>query len=233
MENKTIIYKETVPVSSTLFVIRFYKPDSFTFLPGQFITLVVPTSENPLYRSYSISSHPDNEYVELTVKFPEGSRMLAYLEQLSDGDVIEFRGPQGRYVYQDNDLEKIHIVTGAGIGPNYSMLQEWVKEHSVPSQLYFGMQKKENVPYLEQLRKWKEEYDFNYYICVSREDGDSVETYSGRVLPVLEQTMDDYENKEFYLCGLPDMVRGVVAFLQEKGVEGKNIHFERFEAARK
>ena len=63
---------------------------------------------------------------------------------------------------------------------------------------------------------------FVYFPTLSQEDW---EGYSGRVQKHLGE---DLHNKDFYICGLKDMVLETQQYLLERGVPASCIHFERY-----
>jgi ferredoxin-NADP reductase len=151
---------------------------------------------------------------------------------LRTGDEVRIMGPFGKYVYRDNPQKKVHIVTGAGIGPNYSMLKEWVAQGAQQeSMLLFGVRTADNIAYADQFKAWAEQYPFTWYACVSREEGDGKWIRSGRVGAVLPQVITDFTNTEFYICGQAEMVEQTKELLLAQGVEAADIHYEEFNAA--
>jgi ferredoxin-NADP reductase len=212
-----------------MYVLKLERPEDFSFIAGQFMNIMIEHEGKKLPRSYSISSHPREKTLECIIKFPEGSRARGYFESLKAGDMVEVRAPYGHYVYQNTELEKVHIVTGSGLGPNLSMLKEWgLRGAQQPSHLFAGIQKYEYLPYAQVFMKWQDQLNFKFYPCVSREAADNQTIFEGRVLKVLEDQMKDYSNKEFYICGIPQMVEDTVTFLKEQGVSDDKIFLEAF-----
>lgn len=216
------------PISLHMHRVRFKRPVDFTFKPGQFINVFLDDKQ---LRSYSVSSHPSDEYIDLTIRFPQGSRARKFFESLKKGDEVTIMGPFGRYVYNETSLEKVHVVTGAGIGPNFSMIAEWMLQGAQQkSLLFFGVQEFENIPYLEQFKQWQQA-GLQFYPCLSQQGGDGNVTFSGRVQKVLLDKLNDFHGKEFYICGQPAMVGEVVSLLKEQGVDDDVLFYEKFESA--
>lgn len=234
----TLTFESLEPISLHMHRVRFKRHEKFTFKAGQFINVIIGEKQ---LRSYSVASHPSSDFVDLIIRFPEGSRARKFFESLQNGDDVNIMGPFGRYIYHDNDLEKIHIVTGAGIGPNYSMIAEWIVQGAKQgSSIFFGVREFENIPHLEQFHAWQEK-GLKFYPCLSRQEGDGERTFTGRVLPVFKEIygLEGNKNtaseilaqKEFYICGQPEMVAGFVEYLQSINIPEDRIHFEKFESA--
>src|SRR5690606_198112 len=81
----------------------FHSPTSalFSFEPGQFLTLELPTGaeDGPLYRTYTISSSPSRpRSVTVTVKAQPGSVGTRWMfDHLRPGVRIRARGPAGSF----------------------------------------------------------------------------------------------------------------------------------------
>ncbi|KAK2841835.1 hypothetical protein Q5P01_012035 [Channa striata] len=79
---------------------------------GQHVYLSAKVNGNLVVRAYTpVSSDEDQGYVDLVVKvyyknchptFPDGGKMSQYLDNMSIGDTIDFRGPNGLLVYKGN-----------------------------------------------------------------------------------------------------------------------------------
>lgn len=227
-----IKFKELVQITPVIHIARFYKPQGFVYTPSQFLTITIQVEGEELYRCYSISSHPDEEYIEFTIKFSDTSKARGFLHNAKDGQEILYVGPTGKYFYKDNEMEKVHIVTGAGIGPNFSMLKEWEKQgQKQKTYLFFGMSYFKYIPYIEHFKKWEGKGNFKLYPCLTKEKCDEKSTFKGRVLEVFGREMPNLDNKEFYICGKPEMVKEAITLLKSKDIEKEKLHFEEFTKA--
>lgn len=228
-------------ISSKMKQVRFKKPVDFKFKCGQFINVFI---NNLNIRSYSISSHYNDEYIDLTIRFPQNSKAFEFFNKLVVDDEVTIMGPFGRYVYNDNSLQKVHIVTGAGIGPNFSMLKEWAKLGAKQkSYIFFGIREFENIPYIEELKEL-EKLGLNIYFCISNKKNNlqqiiepikakqNKNIFNGRVLDVIKNLNFNLEQKEFYICGQPEMVVSVCEFLKQNGVVENLIKYEKFNAGK-
>jgi ferredoxin-NADP reductase len=60
--NKKIIARDVLEF-------RFTKPAGFVFKAGQFLQFKIPTESGLVLRSYSIASAPEDEYIEICLRF--------------------------------------------------------------------------------------------------------------------------------------------------------------------
>ncbi|PHX41024.1 FAD-binding oxidoreductase [Pseudomonas sp. NZIPFR-PS5] len=82
----------------------------------------------PVIRTYSVSSAPSDGFLRISVK--RDGLASAYLhDQVKVGDLLEARGPQGRFVVDPQEPRPL-VLLGAGIGvtPMLSMLREVIYE---------------------------------------------------------------------------------------------------------
>src|SRR5438477_11165363 len=89
-------------LTPTVFRLRFEPLKRFKFEPGQFVSVLVPpTQESPttVKRCYSFASSPleakNKGYYELCVKYVPGGRGTSYLASLKRGDTFRAFAPYG------------------------------------------------------------------------------------------------------------------------------------------
>src|SRR6266446_5160160 len=93
--------------------------------PGQFLTFHWIIDGQRVLRSYTISSSPGRDYVEITPKRVENGCVSSFLHDGANaGLTVEASGPYGRF-YFDETLQRsiVLIAAGAGITPMMSMLR--------------------------------------------------------------------------------------------------------------
>src|SRR3990167_3693504 len=111
---KTVLIDKIV-ISDVIKVFKFEKPKDFSYIPGHYLSLIMPENKR---RSYSFSSAPHEKALEIiTDVFPMGVGSK-FLLSLNNGDVISFYGPIGLMVLPD-DYIKVptfnFICTGTGV----------------------------------------------------------------------------------------------------------------------
>ena len=75
-------------------------------------------------RSYSLASDPDDPLLELLVeRLPDGEVSEFLADVLEVGDVLEVRGPLGRWFAWDTTTPALCLVGGTGVVPAVSMLR--------------------------------------------------------------------------------------------------------------
>lgn len=214
-------------IARDLLELRFTLPEQFSFIPGQFVQFFIPEGMEYVVRSYSIVSHPTDNYLEFCVKLvPEGkgSKFFSSLEQ---GGLVRFRGPEGRFVCQETHYpHKVFIATGAGIAPIMSMISDRVTTTD-KIQLLFGVRAEEDIFWTERLQAWeKVSANFSFILTLSQPSS----MWSGKTGRVVDYITSFVQTSliEYYLCGSLDMVKDARVNLVGQGISTKNIHLEIF-----
>ena len=223
-----------------LFEFSLIEPKEINFFAGQYLILSVPYNTESVSRMYSIASPPwQKNSFELVVELVEGGVGSSYLKNLKIGDKVFFKGPAGIFTLKKTDKNKIFFATGTGIAPIRSMIMESQKSE-VKSQnfLFWGFRKKEDVYFLEEFKKIKEENkNFEFKICLSKETSLSkVESdffslghvdyvFEKELFPKIKEIIFDFE---FYLCGGRGVVESLRQFLLQKNIPQSAIFFEKF-----
>jgi ferredoxin-NADP reductase len=216
-----------VLIAREMLELRFEKPAGFTFTAGQFVQFFIPHGMESVLRSYSISSHPQEDYLEFCVKLVPEGKGATFFNNLSLGSIANFRGPEGRFVCEPHhDRSKLFVATGAGIAPIISMIEQELK--TVPDisiTLLFGVRSETDLFWTERLQKLQTNFpSFTYQITLSQPS----ESWSGLRGRVTEHLSEISEMQEYYLCGSLEMVKDARTILQKKKVELKKVHLEIF-----
>jgi ferredoxin-NADP reductase len=223
----TLLQKEQL--TPNVFEFRFDRPRGFTFLAGQFVQLMFPQGDKMIPRSYSLSSTPQDNYLEFCVKYFENGVASTHFAAMKPEDTLIMRGPQGRFLADDKARKHICIATGTGLVPIMSILRDELhnKRHTQSIyELLFGVRHQEDLFWEDHLDMMMTSYDnFQWHRTLSQPTGQwSGET--GRVTEYVDRLVD--KTAAYYICGSAEMVMDVRKKLTEKGIQPTSIHFEIF-----
>lgn len=205
-------------------------PHTIDFKAGQFISIKV--NDEGLRRAYSICSDPDIDHgVEVLLDTTPQGVGVKFLQNLSIGDEINFLGPMGRFVIDDEADEEalVLIGTGSGVAPLHSMVVDQLKnkEDARPIILNWGLRYAAHLVWQDEFLRWSKTFsNFQFHPTLSRAEKEW-SLCRGRVTNCL-QVHDYPENAGYYLCGGKAMIDDVKKLLLEKGVEKSRIHHEKF-----
>ncbi|MCS6930163.1 MAG: FAD-dependent oxidoreductase [Saprospiraceae bacterium] len=208
------------------------------FKAGQFITFDLPIGEKRLHRwrSYSIASAPedDPDLLELCiVRVPDGLATRYLFEEVKEGSVLRWKGPEGTFCLPDTleDKDLVMVCTGTGVAPFRSMLRH-LHHTGQPHRnlhLIFGTRTEQDILYrreFEELTRIMPQ--FRYDIALSRQP--NWPGYRGYVHQIyLEHYAQKRPDVLFYLCGWSNMIDEAVANLLVKlGYDRKQILYELY-----
>lgn len=182
----------------------------FEFIPGQVLKIAIDRINPP--RIYSICSGNHEKDVRILFNIKEDGFLTPKLAAMIPGEKIFVSKPYGGFVGSKESAW--WIATGTGIAPFYSMFQSGMKEGKT---LIHGVRHL-NQFYFEDNLEWA--LREKYIRCCSQES--SCDVVSGRVTDYL-QTISNFPDIKYYLCGKALMVVEVRDLLIEKGVSYDNI----------
>src|SRR6266436_574727 len=108
-------------LSETTIAFSLDRVDAFTFLPGQYVNVLVPGTDQR--RSYSFSSPPGAQTLRFLVRNIPPGVMSTYLrENAVPGTPVEFIGPAGSFYLREIKRPLLLLAGGTGLAPFLSML---------------------------------------------------------------------------------------------------------------
>lgn len=209
----------------------------FTYLPGQFLTVMVPIDGKSVKRGYTIASSPtQHDYVEITVKHKEGGEVSGYLHsQVHEGDLLEFSGPSGAFTFTGRECKCILLIGGGvGITPLMSVLR-FLTDRSWSGDIYllYGCRKPEDIIFREELEYLQRRHpNVHVVITVSRPEGADWKGATGRISKeLITQSVPDLVSRYVHICGPVPLMEGVKKTLIELGIPKERVKTEAFGAA--
>jgi ferredoxin-NADP reductase len=149
-------------------VLRLEVPDRVVHRPGQHYVLRLRAEDGyTASRSYSAVSAPSDDLVELYVeRVPDGEVSGFLAEVVEPGDLLECRGPIGRWFAWDGVTPALGVGGGSGVAPLVSMLRHAL-DVGRPELLSLAVSARTaaSLPYAEELRA------AGALVAISRERG--------------------------------------------------------------
>ena len=232
------IRKETPECVSVLFEIPEELKTGFQFKQGQSLTMRTTIRNEEVRRTYSICSSPLDSEVRVAIKKVDGGLFSTFAnERLKPGDTLEVMEPVGKFYTDLDPTQKknyLAFAAGSGITPVLSLIKTTLAtEESSTFTLVYGNKSRSSIIFFEELEGLKNKYlqRFNFMNILSREKTDAP-INSGRInmdkLMELSKLIDYEKMDETFICGPEEMIFSIKAFLEQKGVDKKKIHFELF-----
>ena len=212
------------------FVLDVDDRDTLDFLPGQYVNIAVPGTDQS--RSYSFSSGPAQRQISFLVRIVDGGAMSSYLtERARVGDRLEFTGPMGSFYLRDVTRPALLLAGGTGLAPLLSMLEDLARKPSAhPVHLLYGVTTDQDLVHLDTLEDYAEVIPgFTFDHCVS--DPGSTARNKGFVTGLIDAATLHDGDVDVYLCGPPAMVEAVRGHIASLGVTPASFHYEKFTPA--
>ena len=221
------------------FVFALESGSVMPFSAGQYLNLYLPSGDETLQRSYSLSASSTamEGRFEFAVTHVDGGAGSTALHAMKVGTVIEADGPWGLFTLgrAPADAPKLFVATGTGLTPIRAMIQDELArgDDGPPVHLLFGCRTPADI-------LWRDEYEalaadhprFSYSTTLSRAEESwagrrgYVQTHLGELLGELAGG----DTTHVFVCGLKRMIDEVRAQLKDThGFDRKRIHTERFD----
>lgn len=213
--------------STVAFSLDVSDRENLAFLPGQYMNLQVPGTDQ--IRSYSFSSGPKDDTASFMVRITPQGAMSDYLrDQAAVGDALTMSGPYGSFFMRSPQRRMLLLAGGTGLAPLLSMLEKMVTDNiTQPAHLIYGVSNDIDVVGLDLLEAYAEKLpNFTYSYCVSNPE--SAHENKGYVTGFITDEHLDAGDVDVYLCGPPPMVNAVEAWFKDEGITPANFYFERF-----
>lgn len=232
------IKRETPDCISVCFDIPEQLKNEYSFEHGQNITLKKTLAGEELRRSYSICSSPFENELRIAIKKVEGGKFSSFANDvLKVNDLLDVLPPTGKFntkLKRENEKQYLAFAAGSGITPVISIIKTTLQtEPKSNFTLVFGNRGRHSIIFFEELEGLKNKYlnRFNFINILSREKTDAP-INSGRIniqkLNELNKLIDYKNAHDIFICGPEEMIFCVKDFLEEKGIDKKNVHFELF-----
>ncbi|CAD5111384.1 DgyrCDS699 [Dimorphilus gyrociliatus] len=234
-----LVYKEDISHDTRLFRFALPSNEHILGLPtGQHIYLSCRIDNEPVVKPYTpVSSDEDLGKVDLVVKiykanvhpkFPNGGKMSQYLDAMSIGDSIDFRGPNGKLVYEGKGQFKIQkdkksppeaksfknlamIAGGTGITPMMQLARQILKdpEDNTKLTLIFANQTEEDILLRNEIDDYEARYGDQFKVWYTLDRPPQSWTYSSGFVNdqmIADRLSPPGDETIVLMCGPPPMI---------------------------
>ena len=117
MQEQTSKITKVIEETHDSFSIQFERPKGLDYLAGQYGLFSHDVNGEMVKRSYSFSSSPTEDFLQITVKRMPHGKMSNCLTNLPVGEELKFMAPLGKFILEDDLKEVVFIAGGSGISP--------------------------------------------------------------------------------------------------------------------
>jgi all-trans-retinol 13,14-reductase len=233
----TFTFLSKTLLSEHTWEVKLVSSDTFSYIPGQFVSLEILSSTN---RSYSIVSleHEGGKLnlfptvLTLIVKGTPSGPTEHWIDTVQAGDTFSAFIPMGHFSLHPTPAKKIFIAIGTGLAPFIPMIQAQIETNTLSQiDLIYGVKTEKDDYSLKYFQEILEaSSNFHLTLCVSQqpeqiEQNKPYTFFAGRVTDYLTSITVDIE-ADYYLCGNPLMVQEVQEILEQAGIT--RIYTEKF-----
>jgi ferredoxin-NADP reductase len=199
------------------------------YIPGQYLTVLLPGFEPEEGKSYSIASIPSDPYLSLTVRAMSGfSRAL---REKHVGDTLLTTSPYGFFYPEEPVQEMVLLAGGIGIVPLMSIARGlFASGNAELVTLLYSNRTSRDVVYhgaITELVGAHENFSVEYFF--TRDEAHSENSHTGRITdyPSLF-SRTSYDSTSFFICGSMAFTRDIWKMLRSLGVPHTALYTEGF-----
>jgi NAD(P)H-flavin reductase len=205
----------------------FETEDKLSMETWQFITFLL---DKIWWRTYSILEIVENKIILIIKKWELenggrwGSKLIC---ELNIWDILKWVWPAWNFTLKENNKNKLFLWTWTWFVPLYNQIIWWLdKDLNCKFKLIFWARKKQDLFYIEKLKKLKEKYQlFDFEVYLSREDS---KEYNKWYTTNFLTDSNIKEFKEFYICWAPGVIESSTTKLNNLGIKKENIFTEKY-----
>ena len=234
------IIKETADAKSFIFSIPEKLKKQFAYTSGQFIIMKLTIDGKEYKRSYSMSSSPLEDKLQISVKRIKDGIVSNYLnDHLKEGDEILVFPPSGNFYkkpLQNVKTNYIFFAGGSGITPIYSIIKSQLNKYPNNNiKLIYANRDPEAIIFYKHLETLKKDFPERFLLThiVSQAsagwNGMIGLLDSGKMKLFLEEKQKfPTASAEYFICGPSPFMDLVGHELQRYDIPKKQLHLEKF-----
>jgi 3-ketosteroid 9alpha-monooxygenase subunit B len=220
------VIEETADARSLVFRIPAELKSEFRYRPGQFLTLNVPSRQEPTARCYSLASSP---YVDgslkVTVKRTAGgyaSNLLCSYPEVPFA--IEVLKPSGSFTPESLDADFALLAGGSGVTPIMSILKSVIHAGRGHCRLFYANRDAASTIFRHEIEALAADYPQRFTVEFWDEDRCGGVPTAEAVSAFLTAS----ESPEVFTCGPAPFMALVRRLLAETNIPHHQVHFEEF-----
>jgi 3-ketosteroid 9alpha-monooxygenase subunit B len=199
--------------------------EAFRYLPGQFLTVRVPSDRTgSVARCYSLSSAPHEDTLKVTIKRTvDGYGSNWICDNLREGAELDVLAPAGVFTPKSLDADFLFLAAGSGITPVMSILKSVLEKGTGRIVLVYANRDEQSVIFADELAALAHRHDDRLVVI------HWLETVQGMPSPRhLRALSTPHAGREAFICGPGPFMDAARQALKDLDVPRQRIHVERF-----
>ena len=206
--------------------------NTFSFEPGQYISLEKDVNNEVLRRPYSICSSPKEDILKVAIKKVKGGLFSNYAnEKLTPGDYIKVSNPEGKFIYKNSfNNSIIAIAAGSGITPIISIIKTILNNKTTNKiHLMYVNKSPEKTMFYELLKSLEFENNKRFKISWFFTEIKIQNSYNRRINESDIYNITLNSKNLYYICGPGKMNELFLKILINNNINPEQIFCELFE----
>ncbi|MCS3778934.1 ferredoxin--NADP reductase [Tsukamurella ocularis] len=220
------VVSETQDAHSIEFEVPAELADKFTYKPGQFLTLRVPSDETgSVARCYSLCSAPHDEGpLRVAVKRTADGYASNWLcDNATPGMEIDVLVPAGIFTPKSLDVDMLLFAGGSGVTPILSILRSVLETGSGSVTLIYANRDAQSVIFASALAELTRRYPDRLVVVHWLESVQGLPSAAN-----LAALAAPYASREVFVCGPGPFMDAVSEAMTSLGKGRREVHIEKF-----
>ncbi|WP_458689888.1 2Fe-2S iron-sulfur cluster-binding protein [Nocardia tengchongensis] len=220
------VVRETADAVSLELVPDAAQAERFSYRPGQFLTLRIPSDlTGSVSRCYSLSSAPhEGGPLKVTVKRTvEGYGSNWLCDNAAEGLALDVLPPAGIFTPDTLDTDLLLFAGGSGITPVLSILKSVLAQGGGHCTLIYANQHENSVIFAEELAELAAAHPDRLLVLHWLQSVQGLPSVAG-----LAALARPWAGREVFVCGPGPFMDAVAAAMTELGADRKRVHAEKF-----
>jgi len=202
------------------------------FQPGQSLTLrlILPGEDEPVERSFPVSSSPSPDFYRITVERNADDPVSNYLHtSVNQHTILKVGAPCGEFCIDATLYRPLAMIAeGVGVAPFVSVIEEAVESNSRRSiTLFHSVRNQDEHAMRHHLKALEAQYHNLEVVTIFRDEEESDACdHTGPLTVELLRSVLHSNNFDFYVCGSGEMVSSTKTVLRRWGVSRWNVTTE-------
>jgi 3-ketosteroid 9alpha-monooxygenase subunit B len=226
------VIPESADTHSLVLAVPDDQRDRFSYRPGQFLTLRVPSERTgSVARCYSLASSPHTDPAPMvTVKRTVDGYASNWLcDNISPGDTVEVLPPSGVFTPGNLDADFLLWAAGSGITPVMSILKSVLAAGTGRVVLCYANRDERSVIFAAELRRLAARYAGRLTVLHWLESVQGLPTRA-QLTGFTHTVFAGSAEFESFVCGPVPFMAVIKEALAEAGVPRERIHLEVFQS---
>lgn len=219
------VIEETADAHSIVLEVPDEVAETFTYTPGQFLTVAVPSDQTGLVaRCYSLSSTPHSGRHQITVKRTVDGYASNWIhDRLRAGDTLRVLAPSGIFTPKDLDADLLLFAGGSGVTPVMSILRTALEKGTGTVVLLYANRDERSVIFAYELMELSQQYADRLTVVHWLESVQGLPTQDN-----LKHFASHFGDFTAFTCGPAPFMKAVTAALKELEFPRERRHVEKF-----